>query len=71
MKVGAIVNYHLDPNDKPINGSHVHPAMVVSVHSKECVNLRVFLDSHEILWETSVGPAQINEGVIERGFSCK
>ncbi len=56
--VGQIVLYHVDPEGDPpqIRSNHVEvlPAIIVSVWSGECVNLKVICDGPTNEWKTSV-----------------
>ena len=70
MKIGQMVTFHYGPDTKPVNGNRACPAIVVSVHSNECVNLRLIEDGTPgMAWETSVPPAGIDGENITRGFT--
>lgn len=59
--VGRIVRYRVNPDEhekatgcEPGGDSFIDwPAMIVAVHSNECVNLKVFTDGPKDLWLTS------------------
>ena len=56
-KIGDIVLYNVGEADKePLthNDASTLPAIVLTVWSDECVNLKVFCDGPEDAWETSV-----------------
>lgn len=50
--VGRIVLTTVDPRQN--NGSSEAPAVITRVWNDEMVNLKVFLDSGDTLWKTSV-----------------
>lgn len=50
-RVGEIVMVDIGREE---NGTRVHPAVVVRVWSATCINVRVFLDSNDGLWKTSL-----------------
>lgn len=50
--VGRIVHVLMKPGDN--NGSDVAPAVITRVWSEACVNVRVFADSGDVPWQTSV-----------------
>lgn len=55
ITIGRIVHFRTE------NG-RVFPAIVTDVHSDDLVNLRVFEDSHDFPWETSVQKQDETEG---------
>lgn len=59
--IGRIVHYCLDEADRSqiaaTGGNHgliVQPAVIVAVHSDDCVNLKVLIDGPQDLWVTSI-----------------
>lgn len=71
MKIGQVVTFHYGPGAKPVNGNRSCPAIVVSVHSQDLVNLRLIEDNENgaLSRVTSVGPAEIEGEFISRGFT--
>ncbi len=58
--IGRIVHVHVDPATN--NGSPVAPAIIVSVHSVDCINVRVFLDQSGIIAGSVACLTSIEEG---------
>jgi len=56
VTVGRIVLVRLREAGRPrlYNGSDEHPAIVTAVHGGLMINVRVFVDGHDVLWLTSV-----------------
>jgi hypothetical protein len=54
--IGRIVIFHCDENQKEKwnNSQSDAPAVITSVWSDTCVNLKVLLDGDSVLWVTSV-----------------
>ena len=51
----SLARFVLAPVDPAVNnGADVAPAVITRVWSDELVNVRVLLDSDEVLWKTSV-----------------
>lgn len=72
--IGRIVHYHTDESDKRhmvgrANVVNLLPALIVAVHTDDCVNLKVFLDGSGDIWTTQVmrgdDPGEWNWPVID------
>ena len=52
--IGRTVIYRQGDNEKPVNGTRRHPAVITSVLSDTSVNLQVFFDAGPVSAVTSV-----------------
>lgn len=66
--IGRIVIYRQSGNERPVNGTTDHPAVITRVWSESVVNLHVMYDAAPPTPVTSV--PQLGSGLAQPGERC-